>query len=320
VVDTVTPPAPVILVGPFPKSPGQVGSNRAAFVFCDDADNDGDSGCDHDDLVAATLYCSLDTAAFTVCSSPKSYSSLAQGAHSFRVYAVDLAGNQGPTATWTWIVDTVKPATPVLTQTPGDPSPGPRVTFAWIDGSPDVAGYLCAYDWLLAFVPCSSSERFTVDTHFNRQHFFEVVGYDHAGNFSGPAVYRWKVGPIGGLGFSISGNTIAVLWPGASPLPIDLTFNNPNPGSLAIGALGVTIQSVSAPNASAQHPCSTTDFTATQYTGNFPLSVPAGSSNLESDGAAQNKWPTVRMVDNHADQNGCVGATVTLAYTGSARG
>ena len=41
----------------------------------------------------ATLACSLDGAAFASCSSPKSYTSVADGSHTFQVKATDAAGN-----------------------------------------------------------------------------------------------------------------------------------------------------------------------------------------------------------------------------------
>lgn len=58
----------------------------------------------------ATFVCSLDGAAFTACSSPKSYSGLANGAHSFRVRAVDQWGGVDTTGkTHNWTIDNVAP-------------------------------------------------------------------------------------------------------------------------------------------------------------------------------------------------------------------
>jgi hypothetical protein len=45
----------------------------------------------------STFQCSLDSGAFAACSSPKSYSSLPDGAHNFKVRATDPAGNTDPT-------------------------------------------------------------------------------------------------------------------------------------------------------------------------------------------------------------------------------
>jgi hypothetical protein len=46
---------------------------------------------------SATYRCSLDGSAYTSCTSPKSYSGLTVGAHSFKVKAYDKAGNVDPT-------------------------------------------------------------------------------------------------------------------------------------------------------------------------------------------------------------------------------
>jgi parallel beta-helix repeat protein len=51
----------------------------------------------------ATLECALDEAGFQPCASPKSYTDLAVGNHSFSVRATDVESNTD-TATWTWAV------------------------------------------------------------------------------------------------------------------------------------------------------------------------------------------------------------------------
>jgi hypothetical protein len=80
--------------------------------------------------------CELDGAGFTACSSPRSYGSLRDGEHTFRVRAIDGAGNLDPTpATFTWRIDTTtSPATtPPAATTPGGavtpppPPPPPEV-------------------------------------------------------------------------------------------------------------------------------------------------------------------------------------------------
>jgi hypothetical protein len=100
--DTEAPPPPGISSEP----PLTTTSTSATFAFADDSDNDGDSGQgDSDDVDGAVLWCSLDSAtAFTVCTSPVTYTGLSQGPHTFRVYAVDLAGNVSTTSSYTWTV------------------------------------------------------------------------------------------------------------------------------------------------------------------------------------------------------------------------
>lgn len=48
--------------------------------------------------------CSLDGAVFARCTSPKTYTSLAKGTHTFSVYGTDLAGNVSVTVSWTWTI------------------------------------------------------------------------------------------------------------------------------------------------------------------------------------------------------------------------
>jgi hypothetical protein len=65
---------------------------------------------------AVSFECSLDGGAFAACVDPATYSLLGEGPHSFEARAIDLAGNTGPAATWSW---TVVPPPP---DPPGPPS------------------------------------------------------------------------------------------------------------------------------------------------------------------------------------------------------
>ncbi|MBI2060983.1 MAG: hypothetical protein HYT87_14550 [Nitrospirae bacterium] len=90
-VDTT---APTVAISSQPSAIS--GSTTATFTFtCND------SSC--------TLECSLDTAAFAACTSPKSYTGLSGGSHTFQVQAKDAAGNTGPAASSTWTIDVTPP-------------------------------------------------------------------------------------------------------------------------------------------------------------------------------------------------------------------
>ena len=123
----------------------------------------------------------------------------------------------------------------------------------------------------------------------------------------------------GGKPFTISGNLSDSLAPGVG-LPLNLTLANPNNKPLAISNLTVTIQSV-AKAPTAVGPCSVADYAVAQYSGPYPLSVPAhGSASLSSLGVGTQLRPQVRMIDTPTNQDGCKSATLTLAYSGSGQG
>lgn len=77
--------------------------------------------------------CSLNGAAFSACSSPKSYPNLASKQHTFRVRAADAAGKvDASPARLTWTVDAVRPRVAPLSPKPGstvrDRTPTVRAT------------------------------------------------------------------------------------------------------------------------------------------------------------------------------------------------
>jgi hypothetical protein len=103
-----------------------------------------------------------------------------------------------------------------------------------------------------------------------------------------------------------------------------MTFNNPNAGNggsggngVQVSNLAVAIESISGPNITAAKPCTTSDYAVVQFTGTYPFYIPQGASSLSSLGFAASAWPTIQMVNRAANQDGCIGATVTLKYTGS---
>jgi large repetitive protein len=59
---------------------------------------------------AYTFKCQLDGGGFTTCTSPKSYSGLSDGSHTFKVEAVSTDGATTSVASYTWLVDTTAPS------------------------------------------------------------------------------------------------------------------------------------------------------------------------------------------------------------------
>ena len=88
----VTPPQTTISAAP----PSSSSSADASFTF----------GADE----TATFVCSLDGGAFGACTSPRTYTGLADGSHTFQVRATDTSGNTDPTpASHTWTIATAPP-------------------------------------------------------------------------------------------------------------------------------------------------------------------------------------------------------------------
>jgi hypothetical protein len=102
----------VVNSGPSPPTitsapPDLSGSASASFEFSHEQ-------------TGVTFRCSLDDLEFTDCTSPQSYTDLADGSHTFEVAAVDENGNAGFPARRTWTVDTTPPAIELTSPANGD--------------------------------------------------------------------------------------------------------------------------------------------------------------------------------------------------------
>ncbi len=118
--------------------------------------------------------------------------------------------------------------------------------------------------------------------------------------------------------FSITGNPTAPLQPGV-PEGINLQISNPNTVPIVISGLTASVRSIGAPEATPSLPCTLSDFSMQQYSGPLPLTVPASSTmSLAQLGALSAEWPQVSIINRPTDQDGCQGATVTLAYSAGA--
>ena len=121
--------------------------------------------------------------------------------------------------------------------------------------------------------------------------------------------------------FVLSGNVPGTLSPGTSA-GLDLQINNPNSKALSLTNISVAVAGVtrSADAVAKNLACTAADFTVTQYTGPYPLSVPTGTNSLSGLRLAASVWPGVGMLDTSANQDGCKGATLQLTYSGSGQG
>jgi hypothetical protein len=289
-----TPPAnpPTITAGPS----GSVSSTSAQFGF-----GSSDAG-------VSGFRCQLDSGAVATCTSPKSYTGLAQGNHQFKVMAVDAAGNAGPPATRTWTVDTTAPPKPTFSQTPPDPSSSAIATFAFASQpATDVDRYQCSKENGSWFT-CASPYTFTVDATNNGQHQFAVRAVDAAGNVSSAASYKWKVSQTEGAPFQITGSASGPLYPGVwRTIPLVLT--NPNTVSIYVTNLTVTVTNSPAGCATATN----IELVQSSVSASNPITVPA-SGTTTVPVAMQ---PQIRLKETGVNQDACKNVTFTLSYTGS---
>ncbi|MBX7253381.1 MAG: SMP-30/gluconolactonase/LRE family protein [Candidatus Promineofilum sp.] len=167
---TVDSAAPSVSIDTHP--PALTNNNDPTFTFS------GETG--------AALACKLDGGAFAPCDSPKSYTDLADGEHTFKVRATDSAGNSAEAA-YTWTIDTTPPAT-TITAAPPDPSSSPDASFTFTSESG--AAFECRLDGGL-WGMCASP-RFYAGLS-EGSHTFEVRASDLAGN-TGPAdSHTWTI-------------------------------------------------------------------------------------------------------------------------------
>jgi len=116
--------------------------------------------------------------------------------------------------------------------------------------------------------------------------------------------------------FVISGDLAGKLAPGSPSLPLNLTLRNTNNQAIAISALTVAVT-----GSSAGKPCDATNFSVTQYSGKYPLTIGANqTASLTQLGVAATALPRVGMIDKPVNQDACRNVTVSLAYTGTGTG
>ncbi len=139
----------------------------------------------------ASFECSLDGSDFAGCSNPASYENLAEGSHTFKVRAIDIAGNADSTdAVYQWEIDTTPPGATIT----NDPFPKPtkltEATFSFT-ATENSASFECSLDDG-DFESCTSPvnyENLTADDHT-----FKVRAIDIAGNVDSiDAVYEWNI-------------------------------------------------------------------------------------------------------------------------------
>ena len=259
----------------------------------------------------ASYECKLDNGSFAPCTSPKSYSGLGAGPHTFQVRALD-GGFTGDPASRGWNVDLTPPIAPTLS-VPGPENPTFATTaqFAFADKEAGVT-FECRLD--------SSAQSCASPFAYNKvsvgDHTFTVVAIDPAGNRSGPSTpLSWTV--LINKAFGISGNAAGPLYPGMTPTPLNLKVSNPYNFAIRVVSVDVSVAPADG--------CGTANLTVQSLAATHPTAivVPANSSVMLTDlkptsAAWPSDWPTIAMNNSSVNQDVCKSKTFTLSYTGTA--
>tara|TARA_B110001454_G_scaffold219192_1_gene251235 strand:+ start:122097 stop:125042 length:2946 start_codon:yes stop_codon:yes gene_type:complete len=136
---------------------------------------------------AISYQCQLDNAAYTTCTSPKSFSGLSNGSHTFKVKATNALGTVSSELSYSWTIDLSIP-TLTISQMPASITNSTSAAFAF-SGS-GIVSYECQLDGA-AFAACSSPKAYTSLAAGN--HIFSVRGKSNAGTLSNPVSYSWAV-------------------------------------------------------------------------------------------------------------------------------
>lgn len=167
-------------------------STTATFAFV------GSSG-------VTAFRCELDGSRPEPCTSPKTYTALAQGKHTFTVRGYRGTFDLNVSDTYTWTIDSIPPETTITTPVPAK-TKAPSLTLAFI-ASESGATFECKLD-AQDFQACSSPR--TVSPGLG-SHTFAVRARDEAGNVDPtPATATWEVvknlPPIARAGFWVRPN------------------------------------------------------------------------------------------------------------------
>jgi hypothetical protein len=244
-VDTV-PPSTVITAGP----PADSNNDSASFSFtADEAD--------------VKFECSLDVAPFATCTSPKQYTGLADGSHTFQLRATDAAGSSDPEPpSSTWNVDTVAPDTTIDTG-PQGASTLDSASFTF-SSTETRATFECSLDGA-AFGACTSPAEYTGLA--DGSHKFHVRAVDASGNIdASPAERDWVI-------------TTTV----ADTTPPQVTMTDPAEGALVHGS--VTLSAAAVDNVAVDHVDFLVNGTVVASDGTAPYSVTWDSGTV-ADGSA----------------------------------
>src|SRR6267142_135611 len=202
----------------------------------------------------STFSCRLDSGAAAPCTSPRNYSGLVAGGHTFTVTATDPAGNLAAPASFTWTIDATAP---VATVTASPPNPTNQTTASFSFTSNQAGStFRCTLD-AGAAAACTSPQSYSGLAIAS--HTFSVTATDQAGNVSAAASFTWTITSGGGLVISspltLDKSTVAA----GDTLKGTVTYQNTSASPIAVQIITITSRPPGATPASGPYD----DFTPT---------------------------------------------------------
>jgi RHS repeat-associated protein len=143
----------------------------------------------------SSFECQLDGGAYGSCTSPKPYTALSEGSHTFKVRATDNVGNQDATPAERTFSVIDPPETTITSPMPSYTSgEKPTITFA---SDEEGSTFKCSFNGANPpTTPCTSPYVPSVGSDPNQWHTFRVIATDSKGNTDAtPAEYKFQMGP-----------------------------------------------------------------------------------------------------------------------------
>jgi hypothetical protein len=154
-------------------------------------------------VTGATYTCSRDGATPTACSSPVTYSGLADGTHSFVVKGKKNGATRPGSATVRWEVDTVPPGAPVIAPVPS-PTKNTSAVISFTNGDQSAVAHTCALD-ANAPVACTSPWAVVPSPLAEGSHTVTVRSRDAFGTLGGSSSVTWVVDQTAPAGVVLTG-------------------------------------------------------------------------------------------------------------------